>query len=86
MKCGQAYQNIYKEIGLDNIIDFNDIASANSRGAQWNFKGNMLDLPELFKIHKLKQNGIEELNKIVENLQQVKIIAKQQLKSIEYKI
>lgn len=49
-ELGQAYQNIYDRIGLDNVIDFNDIAFANSRGAQWNLKGDMSDLPELFKI------------------------------------
>lgn len=54
-ELGQAYQNIYKTIGLDNIVDFNDIVFANSRGAQWNFKGDMSDLPELFKVHNLKQ-------------------------------
>ena len=75
-ETGQAYQNIYNQIGLDNVIDFNDVALANSKGAQWKFKGDMSDLPELFKIHKLKQNGIDELNKLAQNLQDIKIMAK----------
>lgn len=75
-ELGQAYQHIYEQIGLDNIIDFNDIALANSCGAQWNFKGDMSDLPELFKIHKLKQGGIDELNRIAEDLRKVKVMAK----------
>lgn len=81
-ELGQAYQNIYKEIGLDNIVDFNDIAFANKCGAQWKFKGNMSDLPELFKMHKLKQNGINELNKITENLQELKITTKQLVEKV----
>jgi len=76
-ELGQAYQNIYNQIGLDNVIDFNDIAVANSRGAQWNLKGDMLDLPKLFEIHKLKQEGIDELNKIVKDLEKVKSIARE---------
>lgn len=77
MNNGQAYQRIYDDIGLDNIIDFNDIAYANSRGAQWDLKGDMSDLPRLFEIHKFKQNGIDELNKIARNLEKVKAIAKE---------
>lgn len=76
-ETGQAYQNIYNKLGLENIINFKDIAFANSRGAQWNLKGDMSNLPELFKIHKLNQNGIDELNKIADNLQKIKIMAKQ---------
>lgn len=76
-ELGQAYQTIYLKIGLDNVIDFNDIAFANSRGAQWSFKGDMSDLTELFKIHKIKQNGIDELNKIAQNLQDIKNMAKE---------
>lgn len=75
-ELGQAYQNIYEMVGLDNVIDFNDIAFANSKGAMWNLKGDMSDLPELFKIHKLKQDGIDELNKINKNLEYIKFIAK----------
>ena len=78
-ELGQAYQNIYKIIGLDNVIDFNDIAFANSKGAMWDLKGDMSDLPELFKIHKLKQDGINELNKISKNLEYIKFIAKERL-------
>lgn len=77
MNNGQAYQRIYDSIGLDNVIDFNDIAFANSRGAQWNLKGDMSDLPKLFKIHKLKQNRIDELNKISKDLEKLKSIAKE---------
>lgn len=76
-ETGQAYQNIYNKLGLENIINFNDIAFANSRGAQWNLKGEMSNLPELFKTHQLNQNGIDELNKIADNLQKIKIMAKQ---------
>ena len=77
---GQAYQNIYNQIGLDNVIDFNDIAFANSCGAEWNLKGDMSDLPELFKIHELHKDGINELNKIAEELQKIKAMAKEVLK------
>ena len=84
-ELGQAYQNIYNQIGLDNVIDFNDIAFANSCGAQWNLKGDMSNLPELFKIHQLKQDGINELNKIVSDLQRIKIIANKRLKVNNFK-
>ncbi len=63
-ELGQAYQNIYNKIGLQNVIDFNDIAFANKCGAQWNLKGDMSDLPKLLETHKLKQEEINELNKI----------------------
>ena len=79
-ELGQAYQNIYNKIGLDNVIDFNDVVFANSCGAEWNFKGDMSNLPELLKVHKLKQNGIDELNKIAKDLQKVKSIASNRLK------
>ena len=73
-ELGQAYQNIYKTIGLDNIIDFNNIALANSKGAQWSFKGDMSDLPELFK---MKQDGIDQLNRMANELEKLKNMAKQ---------
>lgn len=76
-ELGQEYQYIYDKIGLDNIVNFNDIVFANSCGAQWNFKGDMQDLPELFKIH--KQKAINELNRIANNKEEVKKLAKQQL-------
>ena len=75
-ELGQAYQNIYYKIGLENIVDFNNIILANSRGAQWSFKGDMSDLPKLFEIHKLKQDGIDELNKIAKDSEAVKATAK----------
>lgn len=78
-ETGQAYQNIYNKIGLENVVDFNDIALANSRGAQWNLEGDMSNLPELFKVHQLKQDGINELNKIADNLQKIKIMAKENI-------
>lgn len=71
-ELGQAYQNIYDKIG----VDFNNITLANSRGAQWSFKGDMSDLPKLFEIHKLKQDGIDELNKITKDSEAVKATAK----------
>ncbi len=84
-ELGQAYQNIYNKIGLENIIDFNEIAFANDCGAQWNLKGDMSDLPKLFEIHKLKQNGINKLNKIARDLQRVKKIASERLKVNDFK-
>lgn len=78
-EAGQAYQNIYSKLGLENFIDFNDIALANRRGAQWNFKGDMSNLPELLEIHQLEQNGIDELNKIADYLKKIKIIAKESI-------
>lgn len=74
-ELGQAYQNIYNKLGLENVIDFNDIAFANSCGAGWNLKGDMSDLPKLFKVHELKRVGIDELNKIADDLKKVKIMA-----------
>lgn len=84
-ELGQAYQNLYNKIGLDNVIDFNHIAFANKCGAQWNLKGDMSDLPKLFEVHKLKQEGINELNKIAENLKKVKKIANERLKVNDFK-
>ena len=46
-ETGQAYQNLYNKLGLENVIDFNDVKFANSCGAQWNLKGDMSDLPKL---------------------------------------
>lgn len=82
-EMGQAYQNIYSQIGLENIIDFNDIAFANSRGAQWNLKGDMSDLPELFKTHQLKQEGIDELNRIAKELDNLKRLVNNQFILVE---
>lgn len=66
---------MWQKAGLDNVIDFNDIAYANNKGAMWNSKGDMLDLPELFKLK--DKNKINELNKIADDLQKVKNIAKE---------
>ncbi len=85
-ETGQAYQRIYNKIGLDNVIDFNDIAFANSCGAQWNLKGDMRDLPELFKTHNLKKKQIKALNEMGQQLQKIKIMAKEQFKLMEYKV
>ena len=84
-ELGQAYQNIYKQIGLDNVVDFNDIAFANRCGARWTLKGDMSDLPKLFEVHKLTQDGINELNKIAKELQKVKKIASERLKVNNFK-
>ena len=84
-ELGQAYQNIYNQIGLDNIIDFNDIAFANKCGAQWNLKGDMSDLPKLFEVHSLKQDGINELKKIAGNLQKIKRFASERLEVNNFK-
>lgn len=76
-ETGQAYQNIYNKLGLENVIDFNDIVFANSRGAQWKTKGRMLELPRLFEIHKIKKEGINELNNLADQLNKIKIMAKE---------
>ena len=75
MSYGQAYNYIWQKAGMNNVIDFNDIAYANNKGAMWNLKGDMLDLPELFKLK--DKNKIKELNKIADDLQKVKNIAKE---------
>ncbi len=82
-ETGQAYQNIYNKLKLENVIDFNDIALANSRGAQWSLKGDMSNLPKLLEVHKLKQEEIDELNKIAKNLKKVKAIAKEVVRRIK---
>lgn len=74
MNCGQAYRYIYEKAGLDNVIDFNDVNYANNKGAMWNLKGDVSDLPELFKLK--NKNKINELNKIANDLQKVKDMAK----------
>ena len=74
MSYGQAYNYMWQKAELDNVIDFNDIAYANSKGAMWNLKGDMSDLPELFKLK--DKDKINELNKIANDLQKVKDIAK----------
>ena len=65
---------MWQKVELDNVIDFNDIAYANSKGAMWNLKGDMSDLPKLFKLK--DKEKINELNKIANDLQKVKNIAK----------
>lgn len=70
---------MYEKAGLDNVIDFNDIHHANIKGAMWNSKGDMSDLPELFKLK--DKNKINELNKIAEDLQKVKNMTKDVLES-----
>ena len=74
MSNGQAYQRIYNEIGLDNVVDFKDIAFANKCGAQWNIKGDMSDLPKLFKTKNIKQERIDALNEIARDLEKVKLM------------
>lgn len=73
-ELGQAYEYMWQKAELDNVIDFNDIAYANSKGAMWNLKGDMSDLPELFKLK--DKDKINELNKIANDLKKVKNIAK----------
>lgn len=73
MNYGQAYRYIWEKADLDNVIDFKDIAYGNSKGAQWNLKGDMSDLTKLFKIK--DKDKIKELNKIANDLQQVKNMA-----------
>lgn len=77
MNYGQAYNCIWQRAGLDNIVDFNDIIYANKRGAMWNLKGDMSNLPELIKLK--DKNKIIELNKIADDLQKVKEMAKELL-------
>ena len=77
MSYGQAYEYIWQKAELDNVIDFNDIAYANSKGAMWNLRGDMSDLPELFKLK--DKEKINELNKIANDLQKVKEMAKELL-------
>lgn len=69
-ELGQAYQVMYEKAELDNVIDFKNIAVANSRCAEWNLKGEMSNIDELFKLK--DKNKIEELNKIAKNLEYVK--------------
>lgn len=76
-ELGQAYRYRWEKADLDNVIDFKDIAYANSKGAMWNLKATTEDLQELFKLK--DKNKIKELNKIADNLQQVKNIAKEWL-------
>ena len=78
-ESGQAYQRIYDKIGLDNVVDFKDIAFANNCGAQFKIQGNMQNLPELFKTKDIKPERIKALNEMSEQLQQIKTMAKQQL-------
>ena len=78
MNYGQAYNYMWQKAELDNVIDFNDIAYANSKGAMWILKGDMSDLPELFKLK--DKDKINELNKIANDLQKVKEMAKEILK------
>ncbi len=78
-ETGQAYQRIYDKIGLDNVADFNEIAFANSRGAQWSLKGDMSELPKLFKTKDIKPERIKALNEMIKQLEKIKAMAKQQL-------
>ena len=75
-ELGEKYRYLYEKAGLDNVIDFNDIAFANSCGAEWNFKGDMSDFPKLFEVYKLKQDRIDELNKTADELKKLKQIVK----------
>lgn len=77
MNCGEAYRYIYEKAGLDNVIGFNDVNYANTRGAMWNLKRDMSDLPELFKLK--DKAKIKELNKIADDLQKVKEMSKELL-------
>lgn len=78
-ETGQAYQRIFDTIGLNNVIDVKEIAFANNCGAQFKIKGNMENLPELFKTKDIKTERIKALNGMSEQLQQIKLMAKQQL-------
>lgn len=77
MSYGQAYNYIWQKAGLDNVVDFNDIVYASSKGAICNLKGDMSNLPELFKLK--DKDKIIELNKIADDLQKVKEMAKELL-------
>ena len=84
-ELGQTYRFLYDKAGLDNVIDFKDIAFANSRGAEWNVKLDESDLPKLFKIHNLDKDKINELNKLANDLKELKKIAKDILEKKEDK-
>ena len=75
-ELGEKYRYLYEKAGLDNVIDFNDIEFANSKGAQWkNFKGDMSDFPEILKVTH-DQSKINELNSTADDLKILKRIAK----------
>lgn len=76
MNNGRAYQRIWDKIDLDNIVYFNDILFANNCGAEWNFKGDMQNLPELFKTKNIKQDRIDALTEIAKDLEKIKKIVK----------
>ena len=79
-ETGRAYERLYTSLDLYNIINFNDIAYAQSFGAEFKFKGDMSNMGDLFKTHitgytdKVK---FKELNKLADNIKQIKTWANQ---------
>lgn len=68
---GKVYERLYNSLGLRNVMDFNDIAFANSCGAQWQFNGDMSNLSKIWKCKITSpkdENKIAELNKITDNI------------------
>ena len=42
-ELGKSYQLLYEMLDLGNVINFNDVEFANSRGAQWKLDSGMED-------------------------------------------
>lgn len=60
-EAGKLYQNMYRDFGLENAVDFKDIAYAKSFGAQFKFKGDMSNLPKIHTGNHLPEDKKEAL-------------------------
>lgn len=69
-ETGRAYERLYTSLGLYDIVNFNDVAHANSCGHQRIIKGDMSNLGELWKCHitNKEEPKVGELNKLADNL------------------
>ncbi len=75
---GKLYERIWQSLDLDNIVNFNDILYASSKGAQWKMNGNLSDIGVLFSTKITSDKNIEKikkLNEITENIRKLQVIS-----------
>lgn len=69
----KSYQMLYEMLDLGNIINFNDVEFANSRGAQWKLNGTMEDLGKLWncKFTSSDEPKLKEIQKVLSDYKSI---------------
>ena len=72
-ELGKSYQLLYEMLDLGNVINFNDVEFANSRGAQWKLDSGMEDLGKLWncKFANSDEPKLKELEKVLSDYKSI---------------